>query len=280
MKKSIKKMLLWLFMAISLFSFSGCGQLLIGCGEMFIGCGQLMRIMTDDFREDYLKWYGLTEEDCLPIEEITSNESYRFNGCVYNRIDLDDSYQNGYNGRYYQWRGAGTYLDHGYGENGSSKIVGLKEGKIGYYVGSMTPFVYVSTYDENWDMLSYHLRDYVKEGVEIPLISEAKFTGASVEYSYYETSVTTFEQSIMLKDIIDFQTTYSGEGWQSTSFTLLLDVEGFPYLQSGNFALYERKGDLYIYRNKYYYRIQEEYQFLLKGIAMDAQEGMYDEKSE
>ena len=272
MKK--KRWLAVLLLAIALFSFSSCG-------ELFIGIVQLVRIYTDDWREFYLEEFGVTEEDCLPIEGIKSNESYLFNGCVYNIIDLDDYYDNGYTGRYYQWRGAGAYLDNGYGEEGTSKIVGLREGKIGYYVGGMTPFVYVSTYDENWDMISYHLRDYVKEGVEIPIISEAKFTGVSVEYSYRETITVAFEQSIMLKDIINFDKIYSGEEFQSTEFTFLLDVEGFPYLQSGDFTLYERNGELYIYQYEAnYWRVQEEYQFLLKNMAKQAQEGTYNEKSE
>lgn len=275
MKKILQRTFLWLLLAISLFSFSGCAYILEGFGRLiYIAVG-------GNHRQFYLQQAGLTEEDLLPIEGIESTESYLFNGCVYNIIDLDDYHDNGYTGRYYQWRGAGAYLDNGYGEEGASKIVGLKKGKISYYVGGMTPFVYVSTYDENWDMISYHLRDYVKEGVEIPIISEAKFTGVAVEYSYRETITVAFEQSIMLKDIINFDKIYSGEEFQSTEFSFALDVEGFPYLQSGDFTLYERNGELYIYQYEAnYWRVQEEYQFLLKNMAKQAQEGTYNEKSE
>ena len=271
MKKHIKKALLLLLIIVSIFSFSGCEY-------MFLGFAQLARIVfMDDFREDYLKEMGMTEEDCLPIEEIKSQESYRFNGCVYNIVDLDEYYKKGYSGRFYQWRDVGNYLDNGY-SGGKAEIVGLKAGKIGYYVGGMTPVVYVSIYDENWDMIAYHLRDYVKEGVEIPLIAEAKFTGVSVKYSYYETINTTFEQSIMLKDIVDFDKMYNGEDFCSTGFTMLFDIEGLPYLQSGNFSLHERNGEWYIYQSEgHYWHVQEEYQFLLKNMARQAQEGTYNE---
>lgn len=267
MKKILQHTFLWLVLAISLFSFSGCG-------DLFIGIGQLIYIYTADHRETYLLQNGLTEEDVLPIEEIKVNESYRFNGEVYNIIDLNDTYETGFfygfygGSRYYEWRVAGTYLD-GRGDNGSSKIVGLKEGKIGYYVGGMTPFVYVSTYDENWDMLSYHWRDFVKEGVEIPYITEVKFTGAVVTMGANDSYEVAFETLPTLGDIFDYQMMVTADDLSYLSCCLNLYIEDFPYLQSKDFNLYERNGEMYFkdYWGRYFL-VKDEYQFFVKDMVL------------
>ena len=141
-----------LFLAIALFAFSGCGRLLVGIG-------QLVYIYKNDWRTFYLEEFNLNDEDLLPIEEIKKEESYLFNGCVYNVIELDDSEEKDFNGRFYQWRGAGPFLDFVNVKNEYAKYVGLKAGKIEHYIGGTTPFVTVSIYDENWDMISYHVAD-------------------------------------------------------------------------------------------------------------------------
>ena len=135
-----------LFLAIALFAFSGCGKLLVGIG-------QLVYIYKNDWRTFYLEEFNLNDEDLLPIEEIKKEESYLFNGCVYNVIELDDSEEKDFNGRFYQWRGAGPFLDFVNVKNEYAKYVGLKAGKIGHYIGGTTPFVTVSIYDENYNFL-------------------------------------------------------------------------------------------------------------------------------
>lgn len=266
MRKYVKRLLATLLIVASLFTFCAC--------DFIDGIAVLIKVgFGGDFRQDYLKEYNLTEEDVLPIKEIEVDSRYEFNGEIYEVIDLDDSYDNHLSGRYYSWKGTDGYLDTYYRVNKEDSVVakpvGLKKGKIGLSVGAISPFVFVSKYDTAWDMIEYHLDIYAKVGVEIPLILQATFTGMEMQNNKTDEEINyAFEEPIFLKDIIDLTTVVEREKVTFEYAWCYLDVEGFPYLQSGYFDLYTAGEEVYVSMNCFEnnYRIKDAYQDVFNDL--------------
>ena len=78
-----------------------------------------------------------------------------------------------------------------------------------------------------------------------------------------------FETLPTLGDIFDYQTTVTADGLNYLSCWLNLYIEGFPYLQSIDFDLYERNGEMYFqdYWDRYFL-VKDEYQFIVKDMAL------------
>lgn len=272
MKKPFKHVLALLLMLVSVFSFTGC--------DFVDEVVWLFKIaFGGDFRQDYLEGYNLTEEDVLPIKEIESDSRYEFNGEIYESVNLDESHDKHLSGRYYSWKGTGGYLDTYYRVNKEDSVVakpvGLKKGKIGCYVGAMSPFVFVSKYDTAWDMIEYHLRTYAKVGVEIPLILQATFTGMEMQSNKTDEKINyAFDESVLLKDIIDLTTVVEREKVTFAYASCYLDVEGFPYLQSGYFDLFTADEEVYVSMRCFgnNYRIKDAYQDVFNDLLTQLQQ--------
>ena len=224
---------------------------------------------------------GVASDDkSLPLFETSSNETYTYQGVEYTTQALIHE-------------GEKYFRVPNYTAWGSFRISGEFDQRIGRT--DTLSYVYTMSKDETQSILyvinksDFTLDDsgyvdlsmsrriwYIKDGGEFPNPFEVKLTHVQViQETLVEKKMQVdtlldagFETPLCLKDILSVENPVTEIDTRLDMYAIF-DLVDYPWLQLGELALYEKDGEVYIRTDSWeekYYRLNEEYQQLYKGM--------------
>ena len=230
------------------------------------GCRLMYRAA---FREEYKQYDKVWYVD-------DTYEAVRFRDTIYRKVSLDESSRKSFSGYYYCIPSSDT-ID-----------VGI-DGKMGTLYKGCSPVwgTLKGTEEVCWLARDGRFYDegFLREDITLPTLEECalKFcypTGSVYDYEYEKIAdkPLVLEDGTCIFDIVDKDFPIDFFALESYVGEICFRLRDFQELYTLAFDVYQRKGDLYLTQKQYEwaeeqvrigYRVQDEYQYLLKGLLED-----------